>query len=370
MSQLVPQFISTDSETIVAEIVADYELKSGKTLQPGQPEMLLINAFAYREKILREQMQSAGLQMLLNYSSAPALDYLVELLGIKRLSASPATCTIQFTLSAGHGGVVIPANTRISTSDGQVFFSIQENVTVDAGVTTTTASAFASVDGVSGNGYAIGIVQNILDPWPFVESATNTTATSGGANIESDDELRERAKLAPGQFSVAGPVNAYKYFAKTASPDIIDVAVVSPTPGTVNVYPLVSGAIVTPPSILTLVNTVLNDDSVRPLTDTVVVLSPTITGVVLELEILTYTDADPVEVVATITSALENFKAIKAAQLGGDVKVDHLTALAVYDNTKVFDVTVVAPAADVSIADTEIANITSILVTITGTSNG
>jgi len=365
-----PVFIDTDSETIIAEIVADYEEKSGKALQPGQVEMLLINAFAYREKILREQIQIVGLQQLISFSNAPALDYLAELVGLQRLSASAATCTIEFTLTAGHGGVVIPANTRIATTDGQVYFAIQENVTVPAGTNTVEVTAFASVTGNTGNGYAIGTVTEILDPWPYVESAENTDTTDGGADAESDDELRERAKLAPSQFSVAGPTDAYKFFTKTASPDIVDVAVTSPTPGQVNVYPLVAGGVVTPGGTLTLVEQTLNDERIRPLSDTVVVESPTLVDYDIEVDAVIYVDADPAEVTAAITAALEGYRDQKVIKLGADIKRDQITALAVYDVTKVFDITVQFPAADVVVAPTEVGVCGTITVNITGTSNG
>ena len=367
---VTPTFINTDSEVIVAEIVADYEQRTGKTLQPGQAEYLLINAFAFREKILREQIQAAGLQMLIHFATAPALDYLAELVGLTRLAASFATTTLQFTLVAGHGGVVIPANTRIASTDGKVFFATQENITVAVGVNSATAICFASQSGTIANGYAIDTITQILDPLAFLESATNTDSSAGGADAETDEQLRERAKLAPSQFSVAGPSDAYKFFAKSASPDIIDVAVTSPVPGTVNVYPLVTGGIATPSGTLSLVNTVLNDEKVRPLSDTVAVLSPTIQNFDIAVDVVTYTDADVSDVQATIETALLEYINAKKTKLGQDIKLDQITAIAVYDNTKVFDVTITSPSADVVITETEVAVNGTITVNITGSSDG
>lgn len=365
-----PIFISTDSEAIIAEIVADYEAESGRTLQPGQAEMLLINKFAYREKLLREQIQAAGLQMLIAFSVAPALDYLVELLGVYRLGATSSSCTIQFTLSVGHGGVVIPANTRVATSDGQVFFSIQENVTVPANQNTIEVSAFCSNTGTIGNDYAIGTVNNILDPWPYLVEATNITITTGGGDQESDDALRERAKLAPAAFSVAGPTDAYIFWAKTAHPDIIDVQVISPTPGLVNVYPLLSDGIETQQTILTLVANVLNDEKVRPLTDTVGVISPTVTNYNIVIEVQTYEGVSPTEAVNEITAALTGYSEERARKLGRDIKTDQLIALSVYDINKIFDVTVVEPAADITIPQTAVLICGTITVNVTGTNPG
>lgn len=96
----------------------------------------------------------------------------------------------------------------------------------------------------------------------------NVTLSFGGADIESDDRLRDRIILAPESFSVAGPKGAYIYWAKTAHQNIIDVAVESPEPGTVNVYPLMKDGVLTV-EVKSLVEEVLNNDKRRPLCDLV-----------------------------------------------------------------------------------------------------
>lgn len=368
---MTPDFnINTDSAQIISEIVADYETATGRTLQPGQAEYLLINAFAYREKLLRETIKAAGLQMLVAFSTAPALDYLVELIGLTRLSASAASVTIEFTLTTGHSGVVIPANTRIASNDGKIFFVLQQSLDVAIGINTVTATCFALTTGEIGNGYAIGTIQNILDPWAFLESATNINSSSGGADAETDDALRERAKLSPSQFSVAGPTDAYKFFTKSASPDIIDVAVTSSVPGTVEIYPLVSGGIATPQGTLDLVTSVLNDEKVRPLSDTVVVASPTIVDYNIEVEVIRYTDSDVNIVQSTIEAALLEYGNNKQKLIGSDIRLDQITAVSVYDITKVFDVNIISPAADVVISETEVGKIGTITVNIVSSTNG
>ncbi|HHQ4530122.1 TPA: phage tail tape measure protein [Aeromonas hydrophila] len=52
---------------------------------------------------------------------------------------------------------------------------------------------------------------------------------------ESDDRLRMRCQMAYEGMATAGPVNAYKFHALSASAEVADVAVDSPTPGTVRV---------------------------------------------------------------------------------------------------------------------------------------
>jgi phage-related baseplate assembly protein len=209
-----------------------------------------------------------------------------------------------------------------------------------------------------------------LDPEAFLVSASNTSETTGGADAESDDELRVRVKLAPSQFSVAGPKDAYKFFAKSASAAIIDVAVTSTVPGTVNIYPLIEGEIETPTEILDLVFDVCNDDKVRPLTDTVVVESPTFVDYDIEIEITILSDADSVAVQAAAQTAVEAYRDERAKKLGADIVVSKLNAAAFVDSSAIYSVSVIEPAADVVLDETEVGKCGSILVTVTGENDG
>lgn len=367
---VAPTFIDTDVDAIIARLKTSYQNETGRALEPAQAETLLINMVAYEVKLIREQLQAAAEQMLVNFANAPALDFLAELVGVTRLPASGASTTLQFTVAAAHPGVLIPAGTRVVTADGQVIFRTVSDLTIPGGSTTGSVSAAATTTGTGGNGYAIGEVSNILDPLPFLTGASNTDVTASGTNAESDEALRARVKLAPSSFSVAGPVNAYRYFTLEVSPTIIDVSVLSNTPGTVQVYPLVEGAIVTPAPIINAVLAALSAEDVRPLTDTVTVLSPTLVPYDIEVEITTYTNADEALVVAAATEALTAYAAARQSVIGQDVKRSQITALTVGSTGSVFDVSVVAPATDVVVDDTEVAVIGTITITVTGQSDG
>jgi phage-related baseplate assembly protein len=92
---------------------------------------------------------------------------------------------------------------------------------------------------------------------------------------ESDAAFRARVQIAPEALSVAGPVGAYAYHAFKVSPQIVDVAVFSPSPGSVHVVPLVSSGNGQPSDdLIGAVAAVLTDDAVRPLTDNLVVRKP------------------------------------------------------------------------------------------------
>jgi phage-related baseplate assembly protein len=366
-----PEFIDRDLEVIIEEMVADYEQRTGRVLQPAQVERLLINAFAYRELLLREKVQFAATQNLVDFAAAPMLDYLGALVGVTRLAASSATVTIQFTLVAGHGGVTIPQGTRVSSTDGQAVFRTDNDQIVAPGVNTASVTASMITEGVSGNGYAVGTVTNILDPQAFLSVATNTDISGGGAAQESDEALRDRIKLAPASFSNAGSRGAYKFFSLSASPSIIDVAVLGPPdidPGQVEIYPLMEDGSETPQTVLDEVNAACNAEKVRPLTDTVTVISPTRVDYDLEVNVTIFTDAISGDVQAQIEENLNAFALQKRRQLGQDIMLSRVISTSMVQG--VYNVAVVSPTGNLIIDPTEFAFCNSVTVNIIGSTNG
>lgn len=364
-----PSFIERDAQTIINEMVADYELRVGKTLEPAQVERLLINALAYRELLIRNQIQQASLQNLLAYARYPMIDYLGELLGVSRLDASEAEATMQFTLVSGHGGVTIPQGLRILTSDGKNIFQTKEIVPVASGITTVTTQVICQQAGIIGNGYVAGTIDTILDPQPYLSIASNTSTSAGGSDEESDEELRERIKLAPSAFSTAGSIGAYKYHAKSAHPSIVDVGITSPTPGTVNIYPLVDGGITTPTPVLTAVLAACSADKVRPLTDTVNAYSPTKVDYAINVSLELYSGADAPSVQATVLANLQAFRDAKKNLLGQDIVRNQITRLCMLEGL-VYNVAIISPSSDVVITDTQFSNCTGITVSVSGYNNG
>lgn len=373
-----PEFISTDVNLIVQQMIADYEQRTGRTLQPAQVERLLIDAFAYREGLVRERIQYAATQNLVRFAAAPVLDYLGELLGVSRQPESAATVALQFTIVAGHGGVTIPQGTRVATADGVAVFRTVQDVVVPPLVNIASVDGECVTTGTLGNGRAIGTVVTILDPQPFLSAVTNTSVSGGGAAIESDDSLRERIMLAPASFSVAGPAGAYRFYARSASPSIIDVAVIGPNnpqisvpPGEVHIYPLMADGAVTPTTVLNAVFAACNDDKVRPLTDLVQVFAPNRINYSVRVDATIYQDADPLAVQAAIQAAVNAFVLAKRQRLGQDVTLTQLTRAAMVDgvyNVALFNGMV--SFADIIIPPNEYAFSTSVTVNIVGTTVG
>lgn len=368
-----PNFIERDTDKITKEIIEQYEAAAGKSLQPAQAERLILNVLAYRETLLRSSIQDAALQMLLSFSRAPVIDYLGEIVGVDRLPAQPATCTLRFTLVAGHTGVTVPAGTRVRSADGKATFATTIAATAAEGTPTIDIEGEAQTTGTGGNGFVAGQINVILDPQPFLTAAANVEETAGGSAVETDDALRGRIKLAPASFSNAGSRDAYEFFARGASPTIVDVAVTTPVPGTVNVYPLVAGGVTTPAQIISAVEAAVNDETVRPLTDTVEVLSPGIINYSLEVDIVVLTDYTTTDVKAAVEAALDEFTEGRQGELGLDITDSKVTAVAALEGVysaeaRIYDAGTNEVAALV-VAPTEFAVSTAVTVTVTGTSD-
>lgn len=364
-----PEFISNDPTTIINEIIAYYEAQTGNTLQPAQVERITLNCIAYRESLIRGQVQAACENNLISFAVGPSLDYLVELLGVTRTAPIAALVDIDFTLDAGHPGVTIPSDTRIASVDGQAVFKTQSDIIVTAGATSASATCVSVTAGSAFNGYAAGTITNILDPVAYVTAATNAEPSAGGSDLETDEQLRERARLAPDAFGTAGSRRAYIYWALTANTEIIDVGVdiVPNTPGTVVVYPLLADGSVTPTLVLNQVYSVLNDDYVRPLTDTVVVQAPTQILYTLSIGLTLYEDADPTDVQAAVEEAVTAYTVAQRQTMGRDIMSDHLIAAAMVNG--VYDVDLGA-FVDIIVDSNEYAFCSSITVTVTGTNEG
>ena len=337
-----PLFLSDpdglDPNLILGDMLTAFQTLAQRTLRPAQVEQLLINLYAYRESIIRNQIQYAGEQNLLAFAVYPMIDYLGALLGVSRLPAQPAVTTIQFTLAAALSvPFTIPAGTLIGTQDGQFQFATVSATTIAAGATTGTVNANCTTPGSEGNGYIAGQVNVILNPNPQLASASNTSTTGGGGDIETDDHLRARIQAAPNRFSVAGPAGAYRFFALGVDPSIVDVTVTSPDPGQVSVY-ILTGPIVTqpagspnsagiaPPGLLSEVEAALSADDVRPLTDTVTALAVTEVDYTIVGTVELYADADVNTTMSAVNTAVKQFALNLSNRIQRDIVPEEIIA--------------------------------------------
>lgn len=333
-------FIEVDASVIEARAIAGYEAAheaaTGEklVLSPADPRRLHILSLTSQVIQLKNDINFTGKMNLLAYAQGDFLDHLGAFVGVTRMPDAAAVTTMEYVISTvlTHPEI-IPAGTRF-TPDGKIYFATMAIHAVPVGETRTEFPITCLNTGEVGNGFELGQISKLVDPLPWAQSVSNITTSEGGADIETDEHLRERIRLAPEAFSVAGSYGAYKFWAMSAHQSIIDVAVVGPSdsvnvnPGEVYIYPLLAGGEIPGTEILDLVLKTLDDEKVRPLTDYVFVQAPDV--VPYRLELIYYLLKTSLDVTATKKAAEDAVKTWinwQSAVMGRDINTDYLIYL-------------------------------------------
>jgi len=156
---------------------------------------------------------------------------------------------------------------------------------INAGETAGEVPATCTVPGITGNGFMLGQINEIITPLPFEVAAENVTESTGGAADEDDEAFRLRIAEAFERISKAGPRAAYEQMVRAFSPAIVDVGVTSPEPGIVHIHVLTDeGA----PSqdMLLAIRAWIDPETRRPLTDAIEVLAPVSVPVNVEAHVV------------------------------------------------------------------------------------
>lgn len=180
---------------------------------------------------------------------------------------------------------------------------------------------------------------------------------------ETDSALRLRTQNRIQGWANAGGAAHYRYWALSASADVRDAAVSSPSPGLVRVAVLsrVGTGAPTPELLDAVRATVLRDD-VRVLTDTVEVAAATVKVVAVAARVWLYPET-PAEVLTETVTGLP--AALEAARgLGWDLTRSWLVAQ--LHTGGVHRVELSAPVADVSCGDAECVAFGTLSITLEG----
>lgn len=349
----LPDISFIDNKTIDQvrqEMVADYESfiseATGQTVSLERSSVHRMELYAAAAQIFQamQYIDRQGKQSILKYSYSDFLDNLAAFKGVTRTPATAATTTVRFTLSAERDTATgIPQGTRVSTA-GSIYFATDVYAEIPAGSTTVDVPATCTVAGTDGNGLAIGELTTIVDPIPYVASVSNTTATEGGAEIESDADLAERVFLAPGAYSTAGPEDGYIYHAKAYSPAVGDVVATSDQEaGTVDIVFIMADGSTPGEEMIEGMEGYMRSKDIRPMSDLVRIAAPEEVQYTINLTyyINRSDSAKAVTIQAAVAQAVEDYKTWQRA-IGRDVNPSQLTHMVMEAGAK--RVTVTAPA--------------------------
>lgn len=331
----LPDVSFIDGDTIsdmMQRLVTNYEMRyrelTGKTISLGaaDPMRIALYAVALDFYQIEKYVDRAGKQDLLKYSYGEYLDNLAANRGVTRHQLSTATTTIRFTASeAKDYALSIPEGIRITNGDG-IYFRTTEYAEIEPGSNYVDVKAVCTSDGIEGNDLLPGQVNVLVDPLQYIQRVENVTTTTGGAATETDESLAERVYLAPSSYSVAGPSDAYTYWAKTYNTGIGSVKPTTPSPGAVDVYVIMADGTLPEDEMLRGLEEFLASEEIRPMTDLVTVRKPSV--VAFDIGLTYYINrsdrAKAVTIQQTVQRAVAEYISWQTSEIGRDINPDEL----------------------------------------------
>lgn len=340
------QFIPTDTDSIISIAVAMYETLTGTVVHPASPEMQFIRwvcNIIIQERVLNNY---TGNQNIPSRAEGENLDALAELTYLReRPDSKAATCKMLFSISEVQDtAILIPAGTRITDANGTLTWETIEDVYVPIGETSVETQARCQTVGVTGNGYAAGQINALVDVYDYYSECKNVTASEGGADRATDDEYYELMRASMDAYSCAGARGGYIYWAEQVSTEIVDVVANSPVPGEVKIYVLMEGGALAGEEMKSKVLAACSEDTKRPLTDHVFVEDAEIVPYDINFTyyLRTGRTKSAAEIAAAVNTAVEQYKAWQCEKLGRDINPDELREYLYHTGIKRIELT--APA--------------------------
>lgn len=338
------EFVATKTfEQIVSEYVAIHQTFKPDYV-PNESDDILptLQTCAYRELLLRTEMNIGWMNSYWMTATGAALDFCAEFFGLKRLPGAKPYASFTFelfnTLTVPYR---IPSGVMLSSTDG-VSATLIEDVVIPSGLTTGTGrvelSIYISTTTIK--------TEQIITPLPYLLGAVQEGYFVGGTDPENDDELRDRIALAYERFSTAGSEGAYKFFAISADERIDDVGVYSTSDAVVHVSLHSLGGV--DQMMIDRVNSALNADEIRPLTDHVLVAA----AIAVNYTISGTVTIDPLFDTATVLAKVsENLNAMtQSVKIGESVSISKITG-AIMKVDGVTDMNLVSPVSNVTVPD-------------------
>lgn len=318
-------FAEKSASDIENDILNNYERLTNKRLTNADPRLKFIQSIVPIFVQQRSLIDFSAKSNLLSYTFGDYADHLGTLLDVTRLEAQAATTKFRIHLSAiREETVTIPAGTQITNENGDIIFFTSDVAEIKPGEIYADVSGECQELGVVGNGFEPGMLNVLVTPIPFVERVENIKESAGGFNKEDDESYVERIRSAPEKFSTAGPANAYKYWARTASPLIEDILVYSPGLCIVEIVPLLKNGQLPTAELLDKIENICNDEDIRPLTDLVNVVPPNVVN--YNLDVTYYLDpvTDIESTQNAIDEAINEFTLWQKSKLGRNINPSEL----------------------------------------------
>ena len=167
----------------------------------------------------REMIDTNYRMSMIHTAEGEFLDNFGDMAGVHRIASSGSVGTVTFTRlgTDTSQSILIADGTQVSTEDAISFIvdNDGEDLILESGMTTITANVICEQEGAYTNVLENTIVLVMGDIGSLV-SVTNTSAMTGGTDIEEDDDYRARILLSPYEVP-AGSLKWYENTSLTAS---------------------------------------------------------------------------------------------------------------------------------------------------------
>ncbi len=336
------QFVPTDTDEMISDLVEGYEIITKSTVRPASPEMQFIRWVAH--VIIQERMLDnwTGNQNIPSRADGANLDALAELTYIKsRPEAKASTCKMRFCISQPQEqAILVPAGTRVTDASSTMIWATEEDHYIPARESFVEAAVGCQTVGVAGNGYAIGQINTLVDVYEYYSECFNVSVSDGGSDVPTDEEYYELMRASMDAYSCAGAQGAYIYWAKQESTEIADVAANSPTPGVVNLYVLMNDGTLATEEMKNRVLAACSAGEVRPLTDLVTVEDAEIVPYDIQLTyyIPKQSTSSGTEIAAAVQAAVDKYIVWQRSKLGRDINPSRLINMLMQTGVKRVDV--------------------------------
>lgn len=337
------EFVDTDTDTLVQRLVAGYEELTGRTLYPADPIrafILWMASIIIQERVL---INESAKQNMPRFATGENLDSVSEIFhNVARLPAKKARVMLRFKLSTPAREQMIIAEGLEATVDGEINFVTLDRLLFAQGEDTAEVEAECLTAGVIGNGFQPGQINRLISrEFLYFSSVENSTVSTGGSEIESDEAFYNRMRESEETYTTAGPRESYRYHAKTVSSIISDVSAESSEPGVADIRIMTQGGKLPDAELLREVEEYLSADDVRPMTDIVRVSAPETIPFKIKATyyISSVKEASTKDIRAAVDLAIENYIIWQTQKMGRDINPSYLSVVLMDTGIKRVEIT-------------------------------
>lgn len=185
-----------DESTFYVDYFLQNSLSPLTDLNVGSVTRTLSEALSREIAIVYEQINQAYRSAFIDSATGKSLDYVVAILGVTRKTREFARGLVTFFRAPGSSGnITIPEGTVLLADKGAVRFETTELRTLQRGQARIDAPVRAAKDFKGAKGRVdAGKIDAVLAPIEGIDRIINFEATILGAEDETDEELRTRAK--------------------------------------------------------------------------------------------------------------------------------------------------------------------------------